>query len=45
MADTMAIPKGVPHKYQAEMLVPEGSVKNYESIGCSNLNEKAYPLH
>ncbi|MDQ0971272.1 spermidine/putrescine transport system substrate-binding protein [Neobacillus niacini] len=49
-ADTMAIPKGAQHKDLAEkfinyLLEPEVSVKNYESIGYSNPNEKAYPLH
>ncbi len=49
-ADTLAIPKGAKHKDLAEkfmnyLLEPEVSVKNYESIGYSNPNEKAYPLH
>ncbi|NGQ97432.1 spermidine/putrescine ABC transporter substrate-binding protein [Brevibacillus sp. SYP-B805] len=49
-ADTLAIPKGAKHKEWAEkfinyLLEPEISVKNYESIGYSNPNEKAYPLH
>jgi len=49
-ADTLAIPKGAKHKELAEefinyLLQPEVSVKNYESIGYSNPNEKAYPLH
>ncbi|MFY0545867.1 ABC transporter substrate-binding protein [Brevibacillus sp. H7] len=49
-ADTLAIPKGAKHKDLAEkfinyLLEPEVSVKNYESIGYSNPNEQAYPLH
>ena len=49
-ADTVAIPKGAKHKELAEkfinyLLDPEVSVKNYEAIGYSNPNEKAYPLH
>lgn len=49
-ADTLAIPKGAKNKELAEkfinyLLEPEVSVKNYESIGYSNPNEKAYPLH
>ncbi|KMZ39657.1 MULTISPECIES: spermidine/putrescine ABC transporter substrate-binding protein [Bacillales] len=49
-ADTMAIPKGAKNKEMAEKFInylmdPEVSVKNYESIGYSNPNEKAYPLH
>jgi len=49
-ADTMAIPKGAKHKELAEKFInylmdPEVSVKNYESIGYSNPNEQAYPLH
>jgi spermidine/putrescine transport system substrate-binding protein len=49
-ADTIAIPKGAKHKELAEkfinyLLEPEVSVKNYEAIGYSNPNEKAYPLH
>lgn len=49
-ADTLAIPKGAKHKDLAEKFInylmdPKVSVKNYESIGYSNPNEKAYPLH
>lgn len=49
-ADTLAIPKGAKHKDLAEkfinyLLDPKVSVKNYESIGYSNPNEKAYSLH
>lgn len=49
-ADTLAIPKGAKNKDLAEKFInylmdPEVSVKNYESIGYSNPNEKAYPLH
>ncbi|MFG0213631.1 PotD/PotF family extracellular solute-binding protein [Brevibacillus porteri] len=49
-ADTLAIPKGAKNKEMAEKFInylmePEVSVKNYESIGYSNPNEKAYPLH
>jgi spermidine/putrescine transport system substrate-binding protein len=49
-ADTMAIPKGAKNKELAEKFInylmePEVSVKNYESIGYSNPNEQAYPLH
>lgn len=49
-ADTLAIPKGAKHKELAEKFInylmdPEVSVKNYEWIGYSNPNEKAYPLH
>lgn len=49
-ADTLAIPKGARHKEIAEqfinyLLEPKVSVKNYESIGYSNPNAKAYPLH
>jgi spermidine/putrescine transport system substrate-binding protein len=49
-ADTLAIPKGAKHKELAEKFInylmdPEVSVKNYEFIGYSNPNEKAYPLH
>lgn len=49
-ADTLAIPKGAKHKDLAEKFInylmdPEVSVKNYESIGYSNPNEQAYPLH
>ncbi|MFF0827695.1 PotD/PotF family extracellular solute-binding protein [Brevibacillus sp. NPDC003359] len=49
-ADTLAIPKGAKNKEVAEKFInylmdPEVSVKNYESIGYSNPNEKAYPLH
>lgn len=49
-ADTMAIPKGAKNKDLAEkfmnyLLDPEVSVQNYESIGYSNPNEKAWPLH
>lgn len=49
-ADTLAIPKGAKNKQLAEQFInylmdPEVSVKNYESIGYSNPNEKAYSLH
>ncbi|HDR6245112.1 TPA: spermidine/putrescine ABC transporter substrate-binding protein PotD [Bacillus cereus] len=49
-ADTLAIPKGAKHKELAEkfmnyLLDEKVSVKNYESIGYSNPNEKAHPLH
>lgn len=49
-ADNYAIPKGSKHKALAEkfinyMLEPEVSKQNYESIGYSDPNEKAYPLH
>lgn len=49
-ADTLAIPKGAKNKELAEKFInylmePEVSVKNYESIGYSNPNEAAYPLH
>ncbi|ASJ55232.1 spermidine/putrescine ABC transporter substrate-binding protein [Brevibacillus formosus] len=49
-ADTLAIPKGAKNKEMAEKFInylmdPEVSVKNYESIGYSNPNEKAYSLH
>ncbi|WP_028399402.1 polyamine ABC transporter substrate-binding protein [Ectobacillus panaciterrae] len=49
-ADTLAIPKGAKHKVLAEKFInylmdSKVSVKNYESIGYSNPNEKAYPLH
>ena len=49
-ADTLAIPKGAKHKAIAEQFInylmdPEISVKNYEWVGYSNPNEKAYPLH
>ncbi|MFD3447463.1 spermidine/putrescine ABC transporter substrate-binding protein [Microbacteriaceae bacterium 4G12] len=49
-ADTLAIPKNAKHKELAEkfinyLLDPKVSVKNYEAIGYSNPNEKAYPLH
>ncbi|WP_139491000.1 polyamine ABC transporter substrate-binding protein [Brevibacillus dissolubilis] len=49
-ADTLAIPKGAKNKKWAEafinyLLEPTVSVKNYEDIGYSNPNEKAYPLH
>ena len=44
-ADTLAIPKGAKHKELAEkfmnyLLDEKVSVKNYESIGYSNPNEK-----
>ena len=46
----MAIPKVAKYKELAEKFInylpePKVSVKNYEAIGCSNPNEKAYPLH
>lgn len=49
-ADTLAVPKGAKHKDLAEKFInylmdPQVSVKNYESIGYSNPNEQAYPLH
>lgn len=49
-ADTFAVPKGAKHKELAEKFInylmePEVSVKNYEWVGYSNPNEKAYPLH
>lgn len=49
-ADTLAVPKGAKHKALAELFInylldPKVSVKNYEEIGYSNPNEKAYPLH
>ncbi len=49
-ADTLAIPKGAKHKELAQLFInylldPKVSVKNYEEIGYSNPNEKAYPLH
>ncbi|MFS0554792.1 ABC transporter substrate-binding protein [Brevibacillus sp. 179-C9.3 HS] len=49
-ADTLAIPKGAKNKELAEKFInylmdPQVSVKNYESIGYSNPNEQAYPLH
>lgn len=49
-ADTLAIPKGAKHKELAEKFInylmdPKVSVKNYESIGYSNPNEKARSLH
>lgn len=49
-ADTLAIPKGAKNKELAEkfinyLLEPAISAKNYESIGYSNPNEQAYPLH
>ncbi|MCW9130596.1 spermidine/putrescine ABC transporter substrate-binding protein PotD [Bacillus paramycoides] len=49
-ADTLAIPKGAKHKELAEkfmnyLLDEKVSVKNYESIGYSNPNEKARSLH
>ncbi|OEH85285.1 spermidine/putrescine ABC transporter substrate-binding protein [Desulfuribacillus stibiiarsenatis] len=49
-ADTIAIPKGAKNKELAEkfinfLLEPQVSVRNYESIGYSNPNEQAYPLH
>ncbi|CAM4120096.1 spermidine/putrescine ABC transporter substrate-binding protein [Bacillus manliponensis] len=49
-ADTLAIPKGAKNKELAEKFInylmdPKVSVKNYESIGYSNPNEKAHELH
>jgi spermidine/putrescine transport system substrate-binding protein len=49
-ADNYAIPKGSKHKELAEkfinyMLDPAVSVKNYESIGYTNPNEKALAQH
>ncbi|MCP8968471.1 ABC transporter substrate-binding protein [Ectobacillus ponti] len=49
-ADTLAIPKNAKHKKLAEkfinyLLDPKVSAKNYESIGYSDPNEKALPLH
>lgn len=49
-ADTLAVPKGAKHKDLAEKFInylmdPQVSVKNYESIGYSNPNDQAYPLH
>jgi len=49
-ADNYAIPKGAKNKALAEkfinyMFEPEVSVKNYESIGYSDPNEKAQTLH
>ena len=49
-ADNYAIPRGAKHKDLAEkfinfMLNPEISVRNYESIGYGDPNEKAIPLH
>lgn len=49
-SDNYAIPKGAKHKELAEkfinyMLDPEVSVKNYESIGYSDPNEKAKSKH
>ncbi|MZP43422.1 extracellular solute-binding protein [Heliobacterium gestii] len=49
-ADTLAIPKGAKHRELAEQFInylmePEVSVKNYEFIGYSNPNEKAFALH
>lgn len=49
-SDNYAIPKGAKNKELAEkfinyMLEPEVSVKNYESIGYSDPNDKAKDLH
>ncbi|WP_236995080.1 polyamine ABC transporter substrate-binding protein [Heliomicrobium modesticaldum] len=49
-ADTLAIPKGAKHRELAEQFInylmePEVSVKNYEFIGYSNPNEKAFAQH